>query len=194
MLVDDGQIIVLGGLIQEEGEDGVEKVPGLGDVPVLGNLFKYQSRRNTKTNLMVFLRPTVIRTAEQSVDVMANRYDYIRGVQAQGQKTDPLLLPNSVPPTLPPMQDGRPVGGPMLDLVPRPAQAQGVALPQDQQVQPVQPMQPAQPVQPMQQQVQPLPQSPQLTPQQGQQVPQQPAMPAAPGSPPPPGAYPYRPQ
>lgn len=136
VLVDDGQIIVLGGLIQEEGQDGNEKVPGLGDVPVLGNLFKYQTRRNTKTNLMVFLRPTVIRTAEQSVDVMANRYDYIRGVQAQGQNPNPLLLPNSVPPTLPPMQDGRPVGGAMLSIEPRPAQ------------QPLQPGQPGQPVQP----------------------------------------------
>lgn len=137
VLVDDGQIIVLGGLIQEEGQDGNEKVPGLGDVPVLGNLFKYQTRRNTKTNLMVFLRPTVIRTAEQSVDVMANRYDYIRGVQAQGQNPNPLLLPNSVPPTLPPMQDGRPVGGAMLSIEPR------------NQQQPQQPQQPGVPAAPV---------------------------------------------
>jgi general secretion pathway protein D len=141
VLVDDGQVIVLGGLIQEEGQDGNEKVPGLGDVPVLGNLFKYQTRRNTKTNLMVFLRPTVIRTAEQSVDVMANRYDYIRGVQTQGQKVNPLLLQNAVPPTLPAMQDGRPAGGVMLDIQPR--------APQDpQQLQPQPQLQPGQPAAP----------------------------------------------
>ncbi|HEY8607080.1 MAG TPA: type II secretion system secretin GspD [Noviherbaspirillum sp.] len=153
VLVDDGQVIVLGGLIQEEGQDGNEKVPGLGDVPVLGNLFKYQTRRNTKTNLMVFLRPTVIRTAEQSVDVMANRYDYIRGVQTQGQRSNSLLLPNAVAPTLPPMQDGQPVGGAMLNIVPQRSPQQ--APPQQAPQQPGVPASPA-----------PIPNSPAPPPEQ----------------------------
>ncbi|MFZ6744217.1 type II secretion system secretin GspD [Undibacterium sp. JH2W] len=78
VLVDDGQIIALGGLIEDSTTDGVEKVTGLGDLPIIGNLFKYQSSKRTKTNLMVFLRPTVIRNAEQSNNVSVDRYDYMR--------------------------------------------------------------------------------------------------------------------
>ncbi|MFZ6872767.1 type II secretion system secretin GspD [Undibacterium sp. Di27W] len=78
VLVDDGQIIALGGLIEDSTTDGVEKVTGLGDIPIIGNLFKYQSSKRTKTNLMVFLRPTVIRNAEQSNNVSIDRYDYMR--------------------------------------------------------------------------------------------------------------------
>ena len=63
VMVDDGQIIVLGGLIQDAFTDGTSKVPVVGDVPVFGPLFRYDNRRRIKTNLMVFLKPTVIRTA-----------------------------------------------------------------------------------------------------------------------------------
>ncbi|MFZ6658678.1 type II secretion system secretin GspD [Undibacterium sp. TJN19] len=78
VLVDDGQIIALGGLIEDTTTDGVEKVTGLGDIPIIGNLFKYQSTKRGKTNLMVFLRPTVIRNAEQSNNISVDRYDYMR--------------------------------------------------------------------------------------------------------------------
>lgn len=78
VLVDDGQIIALGGLIEDSTTDGGEKVPGLGDIPFIGNLFKYQTSKRSKTNLMVFLRPTVIRSAEQSNNVSIDRYDYMR--------------------------------------------------------------------------------------------------------------------
>ncbi|WP_304770822.1 type II secretion system secretin GspD [Undibacterium sp.] len=78
VLVEDGQIIALGGLIQDDKTDNVDKVPLLGDIPYLGNLFKYQGKKRTKTNLMVFLRPTVIRNAEQSNSVSLDRYDYMR--------------------------------------------------------------------------------------------------------------------
>jgi general secretion pathway protein D len=118
VLVDDGQIIVLGGLIEEQLQDGAEKVPVLGDIPVVGNLFKYQTRKNTKTNLMVFLRPTVIRTAEQSNHVVTDRYEYIRGVQSAGQAARN-LLPDAHTPMLPPLQDGRPAGPPLLNNEPR---------------------------------------------------------------------------
>ncbi|MFY7956292.1 MAG: type II secretion system secretin GspD, partial [Burkholderiaceae bacterium] len=67
VLVDDGQIIVLGGLIEDTVSDSIEKVPGLGNLPLLGYLFRYQSKRRTKTNLMVFLRPNIIRNDEQSI-------------------------------------------------------------------------------------------------------------------------------
>lgn len=119
VLVDDGQIIVLGGLIEDRVNDGIEKVPGLGDIPVLGNFFKYQTRKGNKTNLMIFLRPTVIRTAEQSVNVVNDRYDFIRGVQAGAQPPQTLVLPNMSAPLLPPLQDGRPSAPPLLDVRPR---------------------------------------------------------------------------
>jgi general secretion pathway protein D len=117
VLVDDGQIVVLGGLLEDRLTDTNEKVPGLGDVPVLGNLFKYQTRKRTKTNLMVFLRPIVLRNAEQSVNITADRYDYIRGVQ-QTLQPSPSLLSGVGAPSLPQLQNGRPVGGPLVNLPP----------------------------------------------------------------------------
>ena len=117
VLVDDGQILVLGGLIEDRVEGGVEKVPGLGDIPVVGNLFKYQTRKGTKTSLMVFLRPTVVRTNMQSVNVAGDRYDFIRNVQTDSRGSS-LLLPQVQTPVLPPLQDGRPVGGSMLNIPP----------------------------------------------------------------------------
>ena len=118
VLVDDGQIVVLGGLIEDTVNDGVEKVPGLGDVPVLGNLFKFQKRDRTKTNLMVFLRPTIIRSNDQSLDVSGNRYDYIRNVEKQAQPAKTLVLPDFNVPVLPPLQNGKPVGGSLLAPIP----------------------------------------------------------------------------
>ena len=111
VLVDDGQIIVLGGLIDDTMQDSVVKVPGLGDIPILGNLFKYQKRSRVKTNLMVFLRPTVIRSSEQSVNLATDRYDYIRNEEIAGKPENKLTLPNMGAPLLPPLQDGRIVGG-----------------------------------------------------------------------------------
>lgn len=113
VLVDDGQIIVLGGLIEDNWQDGVEKVPGLGDIPVLGNLFKYQQRSRVKTNLMVFLRPIVIRNNEQSVNLTNDRYRYIRGTQLAAQPEPTIVLRNTGAPVLPELQDGRIVGGPL---------------------------------------------------------------------------------
>jgi general secretion pathway protein D len=78
VLAEDGQIIALGGLIGDDSNEGVEKVSFLGDLPIIGNLFKYRKQERKKTNLMIFLRPTVIRTAEQSNSVSLDRYDYLR--------------------------------------------------------------------------------------------------------------------
>jgi general secretion pathway protein D len=81
VLVDDGQIIVLGGLLQDSLTDGAEAVPVLGTLPVVGPLFRYDSRRRAKTNLMVFLRPRVIRTPAASQAITTDRYDYVVGEQ-----------------------------------------------------------------------------------------------------------------
>ncbi|MDP3843606.1 MAG: type II secretion system secretin GspD [Oxalobacteraceae bacterium] len=118
VLADDGQIIVLGGLIEDTVGDGVEKVPGLGDIPIIGNLFKYQKRSRKKTNLMVFLRPTVIRSSEQSASVVADRYDYIRGTEIAAQPGKTIFLPDTGAPVLPPLEGGQPIGGSFLKPIP----------------------------------------------------------------------------
>jgi general secretion pathway protein D len=120
VLVDDGQIIVLGGLIEDTVNDTVEKVPGLGDIPVLGYLFRYQSKRRGKTNLMVFLRPIVVRNDVQSIALASDRYDYIRGSQLAVQPEPNALMPRTDAPVLPSLKDGRPVGGQLLQA-PSPA-------------------------------------------------------------------------
>jgi general secretion pathway protein D len=114
VLVDDGQIIVLGGLIDDTMTDGMEKVPGLGDIPLIGSLFQYKKRNHVKRNLMVFLRPTIVRNSEQSVSLAQDRYDYIRNAEIAGQPERTVILPNMNAPQLPPLQDGRMVGGPLF--------------------------------------------------------------------------------
>lgn len=118
VLADDGQIIVLGGLIEDTVGDGVDKVPLLGDIPIIGNLFKYQKRSRKKTNLMVFLRPTIIRSSAQSASVVADRYDYIRGAEIAGQPARTTFLPDTGAPILPPLENGRPIGGSFLRPIP----------------------------------------------------------------------------
>lgn len=108
--VDDGQIIVLGGLVQDSVRDTIEKVPGLGDIPVVGNLFRYDNRRRGKTNLMVFLRPYVIRDAESANALTVDRYDYVRRLQSDTQPPEPVVLPKMNTPILPPITDERPAG------------------------------------------------------------------------------------
>jgi general secretion pathway protein D len=110
VLVDDGQIIVLGGLIEDNWQNGVEQVPGLGNIPIVGNLFKYQQRNRVKTNLMVFLRPIVIRSNEHGVSLTGDRYGYIRGRQLEAQPEDHILLPDGAP-LLPEQKGGRLVDG-----------------------------------------------------------------------------------
>jgi len=101
VLVDDGQIVVLGGLIQDSFKDGVSKVPLLGDIPLVGGLFKYNTRSRNKTNLMVFLRPTVLRDAQRANPLTSERYDYILGEQGK-LKPGNTPLPDQELPKLPP--------------------------------------------------------------------------------------------
>lgn len=101
VLVDDGQIIVLGGLIQDDVRDGMDKVPGFGDIPILGSLFKYETRKHVKTNLMVFLRPRVLRSATAAATLTGDRYDFIRNTQSLAAPGSHLFLPNTPAPLLP---------------------------------------------------------------------------------------------
>ncbi|NBS46219.1 MAG: type II secretion system protein GspD [Betaproteobacteria bacterium] len=98
VLVDDGAIVVLGGLLQDEFSGNVEKVPVVGDIPFFGNLFKGQTRSRKKTNLMVFLRPVVVRDARQSETLSLDRYDLMRLRQRDAQpRANPMLPPTGAP-------------------------------------------------------------------------------------------------
>jgi len=100
VLVDDGQIVVLGGLIEDQIQDVEDRVPLLGDIPVLGHLFRYTTRSHAKTNLMVFLRPQVIRDAAAAAAATHPRYDYILGRQKELAPPHKLLLPDVEAPML----------------------------------------------------------------------------------------------
>ena len=80
-VVDDGQIVVIGGLLDDNERRTIEKIPFLGDLPGIGALFRSKSRARTKTNLMVFIRPTILRTPEDSRRVTEQRYGYLRQLQ-----------------------------------------------------------------------------------------------------------------
>lgn len=84
--VDDGEIIVLGGLLDQNERVSVERIPLLGDIPGLGHLFRSTARQGGKTNLMVFIRPTIVRSAAEARAVTAPRYGYIRDQQAARSK------------------------------------------------------------------------------------------------------------
>ncbi|MFD2378210.1 type II secretion system secretin GspD [Ottowia pentelensis] len=101
VLVDDGAIVVLGGLMEDQYTEGENKVPGLGDIPVLGNLFKSRNRSITKSNLMVFLRPVVVRDAVDSEAFSLSRYDLMRAAQGRTQPEPSSVLQINQAPVLP---------------------------------------------------------------------------------------------
>ena len=94
VIVDDGNIIVLGGLVRDQLDNTQQKVPGLGDIPWIGQLFRYETRRTQKTNLMLFLRPYVIRDESGSAVLTVDRYDAMRREQIATTPLPPnLALP-----------------------------------------------------------------------------------------------------
>ncbi|WP_422012509.1 type II secretion system secretin GspD [Roseateles sp.] len=101
VVVDDGDIIVLGGLLKDEYTDGDDGVPGLSKIPLIGNLFSSKNRKRVKTNLMVFLRPVVMRNAEGANRLTLDRYESIRAVQQVSQPQKNLMLPDTGSPVLP---------------------------------------------------------------------------------------------
>ncbi len=103
VLVDDGQIVVLGGLIQDDQQASIDKVPLLGDIPWIGALFKYESRNRKRTNLMVFLRPVVLKDDKAAAAITADRYEYIRGLQGDIKMPWNGLLPENNVTPLPPL-------------------------------------------------------------------------------------------
>jgi general secretion pathway protein D len=103
VVVDDGQVMVLGGLLKDEYTDNEDRVPGLGSIPVVGNLFRSESRTRIKTNLMVFLRPVVVRDQPRADALTLDRYEAIRSLQQGAQPKPSILVPVNEAPVLPPL-------------------------------------------------------------------------------------------
>lgn len=101
VLVEDGQVVVLGGLLSDEYNGNTDQVPGLGNVPVLGALFRNETRDRKKTNLMVFLRPVVLRDAAATEGLSNERYQEMQGLQRQSHvpPSGPMTVDNDM--TLP---------------------------------------------------------------------------------------------
>jgi general secretion pathway protein D len=105
VLVDDGQIVVLGGLIQDDQQLSIDKVPVLGNIPYLGALFRYESRNHKRTNLMIFLRPVVLKDDKSAASITADRYQYIRHLQTDMKLPQSGLLPEEAVHQMPPLED-----------------------------------------------------------------------------------------
>jgi general secretion pathway protein D len=104
VVVDDGQIIVLGGLIEDAIRETKSKVPLLGDIPGVGALFRSEVRTKERRNMMVFLRPVVMRDQASANKLTMDRYDVIRAQQISSQPEQRWLLPINEAPVLPPLQ------------------------------------------------------------------------------------------
>jgi general secretion pathway protein D len=111
VLADNGEIIVLGGLMQDNYQVSNSKVPLLGDIPWLGQLFRSEQKTREKTNLMVFLRPVIINDRDTAQAVTSNRYDYIQGVQG-AYRSDNNVMRDKDDPVMPPMPLGPSQGVP----------------------------------------------------------------------------------
>ena len=111
ILVDDGKILVLGGLIQDDVQVTVDKVPFLGDLPLLGFLFQNNHTKIVKKNLMVFLRPVIMRDPEKASLFTNDRYNDLRNNQEQSGKKGIFLMPNEHAPILPELKPDAPVNG-----------------------------------------------------------------------------------
>ncbi len=101
VLVDDGEIIVLGGLIENTLSEGTTKIPVLGDIPLIGNLFSSKRTDYEKKNLMVFLRPRILRNEVSNRKLADENYNRIRALQLDIQKEGVQYMPDETPPLLP---------------------------------------------------------------------------------------------
>ncbi len=128
--VDDGNIMVLGGLLRDEYQNPINKVPILGDIPVVGNLFRNESRTRKKKNLMIFLRPVVLRDQVSADQLTIDRYEAIRSLQQGAQPANSIILPVNEAPMLPPLPapgasqpgaTGAPASAPSLSMPQGPA-------------------------------------------------------------------------
>lgn len=111
VLVDDGQVVVLGGLIEKQVSQSTGKVPLLGDIPFLGSLFKYDSRSARKVNLMVFIKPVVMKDGAAAAGLTSERYNYLRAEQQAFSVPESVILkaaPSIVLPEWPATKGAKP--------------------------------------------------------------------------------------
>ncbi len=128
LTIADGQILAIGGLLNDDERRTIERIPLLSDIPLIGELFKSKSRTRTKTNLMVFIRPTVLRSRHDGDALTARRYDYVRAMQLQRNpdvepSIDELVRDymGAVPPTSSQLQKGDFRAEPLADTSPLPS-------------------------------------------------------------------------
>jgi len=105
VMVDDGKVLVLGGLIDDQLTEATQKVPLLGDIPVLGWLFRYQSTKKVKQDLMVFLHPRILREDSQSMSLSSEKYNYMRARQLDVRARGVKMMRDEVAPLLPEMSE-----------------------------------------------------------------------------------------
>ncbi|MEO5625190.1 MAG: type II secretion system protein GspD, partial [Dokdonella sp.] len=105
VLVKDDSLLVLGGLIDNQAKDNVQKVPALGDIPLLGNLFRYRTNDRKKSDLMVFLHPRILRDAATEAAVSSEKYNFMRTEQLQLRQEDWPITPRALRPVLPEVHD-----------------------------------------------------------------------------------------
>jgi len=105
VMVDDGAMVVLGGLIEEKVNESIQKVPFLGDIPFLGALFRSKTADVTKTNLMVFIHPVILRDQELTESYTNNKYNYIRALQMKQDEDGVNMIPGKQHPVLPVVED-----------------------------------------------------------------------------------------
>jgi general secretion pathway protein D len=119
VLVKDDSLLVLGGLISDNIKDQVQKVPALGDIPLLGNLFRYRSNDHQKSDLMVFLHPRVLHDAATQAAVSQEKYNFIRSDQVQMRESPETMTPRVDQPVLPQVHDF--LASPAMDVSPKEA-------------------------------------------------------------------------
>ena len=119
VVIDDGAIMVLGGQLKDQYDSGDSRVPLLGDLPVVGNLFRSENRTRRKTNLLVFLRPVVIRDGRAAETLAQDRYEAIRAQQQAMQPEPSRVLPINESPMLPPLNAPKPA--PAVSTPPKPS-------------------------------------------------------------------------
>jgi general secretion pathway protein D len=119
VLIEDGGIVVLGGLISDSVTKSEQRVPFLGGLPLIGLLFKTRDYSRTKNNLMIFIRPKILHTAEQTATETGAKYNYMLDEQRRADKRDATpLLPGEKQPTLPPLTE---IPVPEGSVVPEPS-------------------------------------------------------------------------
>ncbi|RLV60785.1 type II secretion system protein GspD [Parashewanella curva] len=126
VMADSGQIVVLGGLINEEVQESVQKVPLLGDIPILGHLFKSSSSKKTKRNLMVFIKPTIIKDGLTMEGIAGRKYNYFRALQLEQQEKGVNLMPNTKVPVLEEWDQSKVVPKEVNDILERYKQGKGL--------------------------------------------------------------------